>query len=118
MRRVGDEPALTGMGLADRAQRPGREDPGRDANEDDDEQVANHQGEPDPLDRGLVGDLGGLLVRELRADVEGGRQDRREADVEDDAEHAEDEREQRDVEDREPDPRSPEHQAAAPARRR
>ena len=44
--------------------------------------------EPDPLERGLVGGLGNLFRRQVRGEIERRCQDRREADVEDEAEHA------------------------------
>ena len=71
------------------------------------------QRESDLLDGRAIRDVGSLLARHLRADVERRRENRRQGDVERCAEEAEDEREQPDVQKSQPSPRSSEHQVSA-----
>ena len=118
MGRVGDEPPLSGVCVANGAQGPCRQDPRDQADQDDDEQVSDEQRDPDPVEGGLICGLRRLLVRELGREVECRREDGRERDVEHETERGEDKAEQNDVQNREPDSCLFEHQPAPPDRTR
>ena len=86
MRSVRHEPALSRVGIADRAEGPFGEHPSRERDERDHDEIGRQEGEPDAFQGRLVRDLGDLLRRQLGTEVEGGCQDGRETDVE--AEHS------------------------------
>jgi hypothetical protein len=118
VRRVGHEATLARMGLSDRLEGPGRQDPGGDRDCRDHDDIGDHERKADPLDRRLIGDGRHLFAGQVGFEVERWWQHDQEPDVEDEAEQPDHDGEQHHVQDREADPRAAEHQLLPPDRSR
>jgi hypothetical protein len=110
VRRIGQEPALPLVRVADGTEGSVGEEPRGHAHRDNGHAVGNEQRDADAVDRGLVRLLLRRVVRGVRVDVEIGLQHDGQPDEEHRGEQPEDEREHGDVRQSQAAPRPGEHQ--------